>query len=195
MNEAGATAISCADERDGWDYVCTFTDRVGRRRKVGLLLNADGLERASAAVAVDAPLAPPRASGDHAFDSWFAHVNSLCKRNVAKLQAVPKPASAAEFDEYVRELHRIGSQYLRALSALLPPPIRADRRVFNKPIARLEQDDKVTIDLSKAVQHGDNRAVQQLLQELGEREAREDALFNSLGRLPLAIPACAQRRS
>lgn len=181
LNQAGATAIDCADQQGGWDYVCKFTDRVGRRMKIGLLLNEDGLERASAAVLVDAPLAAPRASGDQAFDSWIAQVNSLCKQNLAAIQAVPQPASPAEFEDYARELHRTGSRYYKALSALPPPPGPEDKRIFTELVEMLEQDDQATLALSKAIRRGDNQTVQRLLQEMGERQAQEDAGFNKLG--------------
>jgi hypothetical protein len=181
LNQAGATAIGCAKEQGGWDYVCTFTDRAGQRKKIGLLMNEDGLERSSAAVAVDAQLAPPRAKGDQAFDSWIAQVNSLCHQNLTAIQGVPQPTSPADFGDYARQLSQIGNRYLKALSALPPPPDREDRRVFTHLIALLKQDDQGTFALSKAVQRGDGEAAQQLMQKLGERNAQENALFNRLG--------------
>jgi hypothetical protein len=181
QNQAGATAISCAEEQDGWDYVCTFTDRAGQHKKIGLLVNEDGLERTSAAVEVEAQLAAPRAKGDEAFDSWIAQVNSLCHQNLTSLQAVPQPTSRAEFGEYARQISQIGNRYLKALSALPPPPDREDREIFTQLIALLKEDDQGTFALSKAVQRGDAGAVQQLMQKLGERNAQENALFNRLG--------------
>ena len=180
-NEAGATAIGCAAERDGWDYVCTFTALDGHRKKVGLLVNEDGVERASAAVDIDAQLATPRATGDEDFDSWIADFNSVCRQNVTAMQAVPPPTNPAEFGDYARQLSRIGNRYLKALSALPPPPAQEDRRVFNQLIALLKQDDDGTLTLSKAIQRGDAAAAQQLMQKLGQREAQESELLNRLG--------------
>ena len=180
-NEAGATEIGCAAERDGWDYVCTFTAIDGHRKKVGLLINEDGLERASSPVDIDAQLAAPRAAGDDEFDSWIAQVNSVCSQNVAAMQALPRPTSPAEFGDYARQLSKIGNRYLRALSALPPPPDPEDRRIFTRLIDLLEHDDQGTLALSKAIQRGDAQAAQQAIQELGRRDAEESELFNRLG--------------
>lgn len=180
-NEAGATAISCAEAQGGWDYVCTFTARDGQRKKVGLLLNEDGLERASAAVDVDGQLAPPRGEGDEAFDSWIAQVNTVCHQNLIAMQAVPPPTSPAEFGDYARQLSQIGDKYLQALSALPPPPDREDRRVFTQLIALLQQDNQGGLALSRAAQRGDAAAVQRLMQKLGQQDAQESELFNRLG--------------
>jgi hypothetical protein len=180
-NEAGATEIGCAAERDGWDYVCTFTAVDGRRKKVGLLINEDGLEKASSAIDIDAQLAPPRAAGDEEFDAWIAQVNSTCSRNAAAMRALPRPTSPAEFGDYARQLSKLGDRYLSALSALPPPPDPEDRRIFNRLIALLEHDDQGTLALSKAIQRGDVQGAQQAIQELGQRDAQESELFNRLG--------------
>jgi hypothetical protein len=56
---SGARAAQCGPGRAGWDYVCVFEDGDGRRRKVGIAVDARQPTQLSPLVGPRKPL-PPR---------------------------------------------------------------------------------------------------------------------------------------
>jgi hypothetical protein len=180
-NEAGATNIDCEPGAQGWHYVCHFTDFTGKRMKLGMLVSNNEVTRTSAPIFDSDVLVEPRADGDQSHTRWITQVNALCQTATARMQAVTPPRTEAEFHDYVVAIRRLGREYLRDLGALPPAPRLKDRKIFAEILQLLEEDDRSVLALQEAVRTGDRQTIEWLFGVMGERNAKENALFNELG--------------
>jgi hypothetical protein len=144
-------------------------------------VSANEVTRASAPISEHDVLVEPRLGGDESHVRWITQVNALCQSVTARMQSIPAPQTAAEFHDYVVAIRRLGRSYLRDLAALPPAPELKDRETFAEILQLLEADDRSVLALEDAVRTGDRDTFERLFGVLGERNARENALFNELG--------------
>jgi hypothetical protein len=120
-------------------------------------------------------------SEDHALtaDQFRQQADSICMQYEDKIKALGSPSSLADLGDYVDQVIPIISEGNDKLANLQPPEDLADD--WDRAMELQDQNLGVAEDLQRAIRDQDRARVQELLQELDDKDARANEIARGIG--------------
>jgi hypothetical protein len=101
---------------------------------------------------------------------WIAKADALCKQAYAEADALPRPKSQAQLDEYLAHMLAIGRRFDPKFAALEAP--EGDEETIEKLVRLNEEGTRLLGDLVQAVRTQDGAEVERIV-ELGSAKSAE----------------------
>jgi hypothetical protein len=170
--------IRCAPDRaSGWDYVCTYTDPMLGREKMGVLVSGRVATGSGSAPVDDVlPDGPHRKNSDAEF---ARRANALCARRAAAVRALPVSRNETELLDYGQRVGQLELGEQSRLSGIHPPDDeKAQVRMFLRSLAGLQRQISTLRDALIRRKTADVLAAER---DLKAARARSTSLARSLG--------------